>query len=173
MIQQIYVPDHILLPFFGQSAIVGVEIGVLNAHGTIALLNHIEKLKLYAIDPWIHQDGREYEAAQPQEYFDERYEVVVEKLKDFGDRVILLKLKSDDAIDKVNELVDFVWIDGDHSEDQVARDIENWKTKLKPRSIIGGHDWIMPHIQKVVRAKLGEPKLGDDMTWWFEYDRAI
>lgn len=169
MEQQIYLPEYILEPFFGQNPIVGVEIGVLNGHGTYTLLNHLLNLKLYAIDPWIHQEGREFEASQPQEYFDFRYPLVLEKLKVFKDRVIIIKKKSDDAINDVNELVDFVWIDGDHSADQVERDIMNWKTKLKPRSILGGHDWQIEHIQKIIREKLGEPKLGDDMTWWFEF----
>jgi hypothetical protein len=175
MIQQIYLPEYILNPFFGNVPMVGVEIGVLDGHNTISLLKKFPLLKLYAIDPWIHQEGKEYEARLSQEYFDNMYEKVLNRLKEFGDRVVILKMKSDDAVSIVNELVDFVWIDGDHSEEQVARDIDNWITKIKPRSIFGGHDWEMEHIRKLVREKIGEPKLGepelrDNVTWWFEFE---
>jgi hypothetical protein len=175
MIQQIYLPNYILYPFFGDAPMVGVEIGVLDGHNTISLLRKFPNLTLYAIDPWIHQDNKGYEARLPQKYFDEMYSALLLKLKEFGDRVKVLRMKSDDAVSIVNELVDFVWIDGDHSEDQVARDIDNWITKIKPRSIFGGHDWEMEHIRKLVREKIGEPKLGepelkDNVTWWFEFE---
>ena len=51
MTQNQYLPEEILIPFFGKKKpIIGVEIGVLGASGTVAMLNRMPNLKLYGID---------------------------------------------------------------------------------------------------------------------------
>lgn len=166
-----YLPEDILIPFFGKEAkIVGVEIGVLGGSGSVAMLERMPNLKLYCIDPWKHIPGKGYEAEREQEFHNRNYEETKRRLKVFGDRAIILRMTSDEAVDVVNEPLDFVYIDGDHSEDQVRRDIINWKRKLKRRSILAGHDWHLDHIKKAVRELLGEPQLGDDFIWYFKYD---
>jgi hypothetical protein len=169
-----YLPEDLLIPFFGDKDIVGVEIGVWHADGSIGLLDSMPNLKLYSVDPWLYQPGRGYEAEdrtitaeENQKEQDRTYDEVIEKLEKYGDRSVVVRAKSDDAI--ITEPLDFVWIDGDHNEDTVRRDILNWKDKLKKRSILCGHDWRFEHIQGAVRELLGEPELGDDDIWYFKY----
>lgn len=164
-----YLPEDILIPFFGQKKVVGVEIGVWRAEGSVGLLSKMPNLKLYSIDPWLHQKGRGYEAEGDQDGQDLSYSMATGALNKYADRSIILRMKSDDAVNEINELIDFVWIDGDHNEDTVRRDIINWRSKLKSKSILCGHDWRFDHIQKAVK-ELGEPKLGDDDIWYFEYE---
>ena len=166
-----YLPENILIPFFGKEAgIIGVEIGVLGGSGSVAMLERMPNLKLYCIDPWKHFSGKGYEAERDQEFHNRNYEETKKRLKVFEKRVIILRMTSDEAVGIVKEPLDFVYIDGDHSEYQVRKDITNWKKKLKRRSILAGHDWQIDHIKKAVRELLGEPKLGDDFIWYFEYD---
>lgn len=170
MTQNQYLPERILIPFFGlEKPIVGVEIGVLGGSGSVAMLNRMPNLKLYCIDPWKHFEGHGYEAENPQEYHDRNYEDTKRRTKEFGERVILLKMTSDEALDYVKEKVDFVWIDGDHRYIQVKADIKNWKTKLKPVAILGGHDWQNDNIKKAVKEEIGEVQTGEDFTWWTIY----
>lgn len=167
-----YLPEDILVPFFNKDAyIVGVEIGVLGGSGSVAMLERMSNLKLYCIDPWQHFEGRGFEAEREQEFHNRNYEESKKRLAKFGDRAIILRMTSDEAVKIVKEPLDFVYIDGDHSENQVRRDIINWKKKLKPRSIFSGHDWQIDHIKKAVRELVGEPKLGDDFIWYFKYER--
>lgn len=167
-----YLPEGILMPFFGKDAhIVGAEIGVLGGSGSIAMLERLPNLKLYCIDPWKHFPGHGYEAENDQAYHDRNYEETRKRLEPFKNRAIILRMTSDEAVKMVKEKLDFVYIDGDHQEAQVRRDIVNWKKKLKPRSILSGHDWQIDYIKKAVRELIGEPKLGDDLIWYFEYEK--
>ena len=169
--QNTYLPEDILIPFFGkEKQIVGVEIGILGGSGSVAMLNRMPNLKLYCIDPWKHFGGHSYEAENPQEYHNRNYEDAKRRTKEFGERVVLLKMTSDEAMKHIKEKVDFVHIDGDHSENQVRKDIKNWKTKLKQRAILSGHDYQIDHIRKVIKEEIGEIQLGDDFLCYKIYE---
>ena len=168
MTQNEFLPEHILIPFFGDEPIVGVEIGVLGASGSVALLNRLPGLKLYCIDPWKHSDTRGFEAERSQEWHDETYEGALQRLEEFGDRVEVLRMTSDEALKVIEGPFDFIWIDGDHTEDQVRRDFAQWQQRLKPRSIIGGHDYQIDYIAQIAKEELGDVKLGEDFTFWKE-----
>jgi predicted O-methyltransferase YrrM len=167
MTQNQYLPERILIPHFGlEKPIVGVEIGVLGASGTVAMLNRIPNLKLYAIDPWLHIPGKFFEAEQNQEYHDINYQESINRTKEFGDRVILMKMTSDEAFKLLDGSFDFVWIDGAHDEENVRSDVQKWKTRIKLGGIIGGHDIQIEYIAKIVKEELGEYQVGEDFTWW-------
>ena len=50
-----------------------------------------------------------------------------------------------------NRTVDFVFVDADHSEAAVLRDIEAWWPKLKPTGIMAGHDYNRASVGSAVR----------------------
>jgi hypothetical protein len=171
-----YLAEDVLIPFFGDKKIVGVEIGVLHGECSDALLKAMPNLKLYSVDPWLYQPGRGYESDDSQQDQDFKYKMTQFVLKEYGKRSIIVREKSVDAAKIITEPLDFVWIDGDHNEDTVREDILTWREKLKPRAILAGHDWVLQppggrqHIQIAVRELLGEPKVGDDNVWHFEYE---
>lgn len=166
-------PEDILIPFFGlEKPIVGVEIGVLGGSGSVTALDRMPNLKLYCIDPWKHFEGHGFEAERDQDYHDRNYEETKKRLEIYGKRVIILRMTSDEALDHVKEKVDFVHIDGDHSEEQVRRDIVNWKTKLKDKAILSGHDYQIDHIKKVVKEEVGEIQQEEDFLWYRIYGQG-
>ena len=168
MTQNQSLPEKVLIPFFGiEKPIVGVEIGILGGSGSIGMLHRMPNLKLYCIDPWKHFVGRGYEAEHEQENHDLNYETTKNKLKVYGERAIILRMTSDEAMDYVKEKVDFVHIDGDHRYEQVKRDIRNWRTKLKSISILSGHDWQNDDIKKAVKEEIkGEVQTEEDFVWY-------
>lgn len=171
--QNQFLPEDILIPFFGKdSQIIGVEIGVLGASGTVAMLNRMPNLTVVGIDPWMHFEGKAFEAERDQQCHDEMYQHSLNRVKEFGDRCTLLRMTSDKALEVfADESLDFVWIDGDHEEAQVLKDISQWKSKIKKsKSLIGGHDYQISYIARIAKEQLGEVETGEDFTWWKKYE---
>lgn len=166
-----YLPEKILIPFFGQeTSLIGIEIGVLTAVGSVAMLIRMPNLKLYSIDPWRHFDNNEFEAGWKQEELDKAYLEAVNRLKPFKARSILIKKTSDEAINDLSNIqADFIYIDGDHTYEQVKKDIGNYLPILKKNhSILAGHDWQNDGVKKAVLEffKIEELQFGDDWIWY-------
>ena len=104
--------------------IMGIEIGTLRGDTIAYLLKNIPNLEVYCIDPTPVLG--EWAA----------------NINDHNTRVHILELPSDKAarlFDK--ESFDFVWVDGDHSYEQVKRDIVNYLPLVRKGGFIGGHDY--------------------------------
>lgn len=78
---------------------------------------------------------------------------------------------------------DFVYIDGSHVKEDVARDIAAWWPLVSDRGILAGHDWDMPSgdhagVQQAVRefAELNDLTVyytPDDPSSWYIYKCGI
>lgn len=156
----------LLKQFFGKMSIVGVEIGTQSGDLTKAILNECRNVRLYTIDPWEYREGNLYEAGHPQSEHDQIKKHAYNALQEFVGRVTILPMKSKDAFREIDEPVDFVWIDGDHTLEAVEIDIENAKKIVKHGGMIGGHDY--PVVKDAVHKCLADKviALGYDMTWW-------
>jgi predicted O-methyltransferase YrrM len=121
--------------------IVGIEIGCQEAISSDYFLNELPNLKLYSIDPY-----KEYTdwhgGIYAQHYQDSLFNHVGQKLSKFKDRFLLLRMTSDTAIRAfLDDSVDFIFIDGLHTYDQVLKDCKNYYPKLKSGGLISGHDY--------------------------------
>lgn len=155
----------------GNKDLIGVEIGVYKAENALWILKALPQLKkLYLIDPYASYSD------YGQDSLDVAEKIAHSKLKAYKDKVVWLKLKSDDAIKLIKEAhkgIDFVYIDGDHQYQQVKKDIENYWAILKKGGIIGGddidngydpsHDGVMQAVQEFTRDKKLHICHGD---WW-------
>ncbi|MBA7681477.1 hypothetical protein ES703_89816 [subsurface metagenome] len=55
----------------------------------------------------------------------------------------LIKATSDSAVDQIkDDSVDLLFLDGDHSHEQVKRDLTNYWPKIKMGGILLGHDYV-------------------------------
>jgi predicted O-methyltransferase YrrM len=61
--------------------------------------------------------------------------------------------------------VDFVFIDGDHSYEAVARDITAWRGKIKPGGAIAGHDRVREGVDRAVREAFGRYMTSGPLAW--------
>jgi hypothetical protein len=88
--------------------------------------------------------------------------------------VLKVKLTSDEASKLMSdysvENVDFVYIDGMHTYEQVSKDIDNFSKYLKSPKIIGGHDYHenWPGVKKAIDDKLGIPDIIFCDTSWIK-----
>jgi len=168
--QNQYLVEDILIPHFGTRApLIGVEIGVLGASGSSVMLDMMPNLTLYSIDPYKYIPDGVFMAAEPQAVNDKICAEAKEKLAGFGDRSILIRDFSDNAVTKTPPVVDFVFVDGDHRYEQVRKDIDNYMPKIREGGIIAGHDFLLQ--TGVVRAvyetfQAEAVYFGPDFLWW-------
>jgi len=118
---------------------VCAEIGVWKGETSeLILKKHPQKLHL--IDPYIHQDyiGRKYSIDYGFD-MDEMYEMVTDKFKN-NENVVLHREKSID-VDFPNEYFDWIYIDGNHSYDEVLADLNHYYPLVKKGGYLCGDDY--------------------------------
>ena len=70
-----------------------------------------------------------------------RVEEASARLAPFRDKVTWVFKKSTDVTDEIPDQLDFVYIDGNHAEDFVRKDILAFFPKVRQGGVIGGHDF--------------------------------
>jgi len=124
--------------------LVGIEIGVAGGDHTLSLLETLKIKKIYCIDPYnIYEDYHEGKLHFGVDQAPiEETEIYAQKLLNkYKDNIVWLKKLSNDAVRDIQEQLDFVYIDGNHADNYVADDIQNYFPLLKKGGVIGGHDF--------------------------------
>lgn len=151
---------------------VGVEIGVDVGHTTEFLLKSHDKLKLICIDPfanYIDWNGNNLNER------DSIYKEFVSRTNPFGDRIQHIRKTSDDAVNDIaDNSLDFIFIDGLHTYDQVMKDMQNYYSKMKNGAIFAGHDYnVIEDVNRAVR-EFAKTKNKDiletecDVWYWYK-----
>lgn len=142
--------ERLAISKYASDALLGVEIGVFEGVNTIAISNAMPPNgKLFGIDPFFK--GR-FGVCYHEQIA--RNGIAKNKLKH---KVELLRMFSFDAVDKVPNELDFIFIDGDHSYEGFIRDWNDWSPKLKSNGIIALHDTAVPLHDNTV-SQLGSYK---------------
>lgn len=142
----------------------GVELGVFKGDTFFALLDACPELHMIGVDTWRcgHRDlecPQHYKRTDRDDgyraYADEDMptigKAVYGRAWDYGGRTRLLVMPSHVAAPHVDDAgLDFVFIDADHTELGVRRDIESWRLKLKPGGMLLGHDIDFPTVRRAV-----------------------
>jgi len=130
----------------------GAEIGVAFGGHSEAILQNTGVTKLYAIDSYKHRPEYDDPMNLPQTVFDRLFERTGQRLSAFGERVQQIRLDSVEATQQINEPLDFVYIDGDHSYQGIRADLEAWFPLVREGGIIAGHDYGQPAFPGVKAA---------------------
>lgn len=149
--------------------LIGLEIGCDVGDTSFHLLNTLKKLTLHSIDPYtdyIDWNGNDLVSRH------DTLDVATKRLSTFGERFILHRKTSDDAVEDFHDdQFDFIFIDGLHTYDQLSKDCENYYSKLKTGGIFSGHDFTA--IAGVNRAatefanKIGKKISLTDVDVWY------
>ena len=147
---------------------VGLEIGTAEGFTTEHMFKNIPNLKLYGVDPYpryIDWDGNQPDAVDNREKYEE-------KTEPYKDRLVHISKSSDDAVlDFEDESIDFIFIDGLHTYDQVLIDCKNYYPKLKKGGYLIGHDYT--RIEGVYKAatefshSVGKTLTGAKQDLWY------
>ena len=122
----------------GKHDLVGAEIGTFEGINALNMFICLDIKKLYIIDPY---EGP-YKCGDDLFYLPQFIKDLAHyRLEEFDDRVVWLEMKSDEASMHVIDSLDFIYIDGDHTYNGVMNDLKNFYPKMKPNSIMCGHDF--------------------------------
>jgi len=151
-----------------------IEIGSYMGESTMMFASTGLFSTIYSIDPL---DGYE-EFNEMHNYSWEFVRDEFTKNTKYFDSIVHLQDFSYNVIDKFeNDSIDFIYIDGSHSEENVRRDLELYLPKLKKNGIIAGHDYlelVWPDLVKVVTDIVGKPdKIFSDTSWIKFYNNEI
>jgi hypothetical protein len=137
-----------------QGNLTGVEIGVCLGSTTEALLKQIPNIeKIYGVDNYptfIDWNGADYSEERQQLM----KEYASNKLSQFGDRFEFCHESSVEFVNRYTineECLDFVFIDGDHSEEASYRDFCNYYPLIKKGGVFAGHDIVLHEVEKSLR----------------------
>lgn len=123
-----------------KSVLVGLEIGCYAGVNAENLLQCLPQLYLYGIDPY--EPYIDWNGGATLYSNDTSERAAMQRFSKFPDRFKLYKKTSDEAVnDFEDEFFDFIFIDGLHTYEQVAKDCKNYYSKLKFGGLFSGHDY--------------------------------
>jgi predicted O-methyltransferase YrrM len=148
---------------------VGIEIGTAEGYTTTYLLKEIEDLTLIGIDPYADYLDWNGNFISNSEL---GYQQLLDKTADFGDRYNHIRLSSDEAVELIEDnSLDFIFIDGLHTYEQVLKDCKNYYPKLKAGGIFIGHDYnAIEDVNKAVTEfanTVGKPVATANQDLWY------
>lgn len=118
--------------------LIGCEIGVQKGVNALDILENLDILRLYLIDPYLRDS--------------DYHKIALESLGAYKNKIVWIHKRSQDITDEEipPESLDFVYIDGDHLYEPVKKDIELYWPRVKPGGLFAGHDY--PGEQGVYQA---------------------
>lgn len=122
----------------------GAEIGVLKGKTISNILKACPTVFMYAIDQWKEKPYSEEPGAETYVKFNlpECRKITQQRLAPYPGRWKILDGDSVEMADRVEDgILDFVFIDGDHTYCGVSRDILAWTRKVHTSGWVFGHDW--------------------------------
>lgn len=131
---------------------IGIEIGTSLGYTTEYLLDSLPTLHLHGVDPYTSYtdwEGSNYN----NDFKSKEFESFLSRIATNGARYTHHRKTSDDAAEDFTESsMDFIFIDGLHTYEQVLKDCQNYYPKLKSGGLFCGHDFsAIEGVQKAVK----------------------
>lgn len=99
--------------------------------------------QLYLIDNWGTIVGQTGDGAYPQEWHDNNYSQVLERVNPFADKVTIIKGLTQNVANLVpDNSLGLLYIDACHEYGCVKSDLELYYSKVVSGGIISGHDYM-------------------------------
>jgi hypothetical protein len=159
---------------FGEKPLVGCEIGVREGLNALRMLRNLNIRQLFLIDPYKPYYEPLFPETSTEAYHEKIKSEAMHRLKNYESKIVWITDTSDAAINHIKVPLDFCYIDGDHSYDQVKRDTENYGQLIQSGGVLSGHDFSTEYIglcqalfeYKDKHANWSELK-GSIWDWWF------
>jgi hypothetical protein len=164
------------LKSLGRGHLVGAEIGVAVGDNAASIVRELPMKMLYLIDPYVpYFDMKEYSVVHSinlKKDFDVQIAFKMAKKRLEGCPVTFIKEASQEAAKHIPEMLDFVYIDGNHSYSFALGDLRNyWPLVKESGGVIGGHDYGRKSVEDAVNDFADENNLAYRVRlpdWWIE-----
>ncbi len=156
--------------------VTGAEIGVFSGATSQRLLKK-DDLTLFMVDTWegFAIDPGIVIATHEEQQENFRQAMTATAFAQPRRRVLrMTSAKGAQTIE--DEMLDFAFIDADHSYPAVSADIKAWSPKVKPGGLLCGHDYanheylfgeeVKRAVDEAAKANGWMVELGDDYTWF-------
>ena len=140
---------HALVMQFFKPHFKMVEVGSLEGISTLLFANCVDTV--YSVDCYDYKVPETGRIPEHDQMFVEAERMFIERTKDVPNIIKIKKTSVMAAKDFPDGSLDAVYIDAEHDEDSVREDIKTWRPKIKPGGILSGHDYILPHIDKILQ----------------------
>lgn len=172
--------DHLvkfMIEKFQSSSCVFAEIGVWTGTFSSRVLREVNIKEAHLIDPWVYSKTLsvyslpdkpycidvDFEKVHNQEHLDKIYKAVLSLFSIDGRVRVYRQTSAEAVVNFNNQYFDWIYIDGDHSQEVVEQDLTSWFTKLKKNGFISGddYDWGKEFghpVQKAVNSFLASNK---------------
>jgi len=161
----------------GKKDLVGVEIGVFLGKNSLKILNNLDIKKLYLIDPY--EKGVRFKNIGCVDGVEIKKHAL-KKLDSYNNKIIWIEDISNNVVYYIEDELDFVYVDGDHTYDGVIKDLNNFYKLIKIGGLIGGHDFDKETAGNQVRRAVydffkplnkqvysdSDPDDSKTMDWW-------
>lgn len=138
LVQQFFKPDFKM-----------VEVGSLEGISTLLFASCVDTV--YSVDCYDYTVPETGRIPSHDQMFVEAERMFIERTKDVPNIIKIRKTSVEAAKDFPDGSLDAVYIDAEHDEDNVRLDIKTWRKKIKPGGILSGHDFVLPHVEKILR----------------------
>lgn len=151
-----------LLPFAGNA----VELGVANGRFSEEMLGWELIKKVWMIDLWTTIPGQRGDASSPQEWHDENYKTVIERVARHPDELIIVRTDTAEAAFMFDdESFVLVFVDGNHSDEGADRDIRAWWSKLCHGGVMALDDFLNEAYGVREAAERFAGEFGVELSW--------
>ena len=124
--------------------LIGAEIGVYKGEHAVSLLEHLNIQQLYLIDPYemyqTYKEGHVHYGVD-QDPLSLAKQEALQRLAPHVDKLSWIFKHSTDAVQEMPDELDFVYLDGNHAEECVRKEILSFFPKIRKGGILGGHDF--------------------------------
>ena len=155
--------------YFKGREVIAIEIGILDGKNSKGILRNLDVKRIYLIDPYEKYTGYEKDADHLNLKLAEK--ISKKRLEKYHQKIVWIKELSEKGIKKIKEMVDFIYVDGNHEYDYVMKDlILGWKI-LKKEGVLSGHDIQYSGVSRAVldfaKKKNLDVNFGERRDWWF------
>lgn len=152
--------------------LIGIEIGCSSGVSSEYILDQIPNCTLHSVDPYENYTDWNKDVLDDK-VNESNYRRALQRTSRFEDRFVLHKAYSDDEVHYFDDnSIDFIFIDGMHTYQQVLSDCENYYPKVKDGGLFCGHDYrTITEVKKAVdefSSRVGATvELGANDTWYW------
>lgn len=139
--------------YFNNKNLTCAEIGVQYGMNALYMLRELNIKKIYLVDPYELFDDS-FDSKVINNYTTEKIknarQEALDRLELFGKQIEWVYEYSDNAVTKLPDKLDFVYIDANHSYEFIKKDIQNYWNKIMPGGLLAGHDLSIYSVAKAV-----------------------